>query len=211
MSEKKYTCLKDFLRKNKTIPEKHFTHTALGQPPHSYPGSYCIEDEDLSLFFNLYNKWVFEENKECHLTEKHKDISPILIDLDLRHSVSDLKRQYNEKFIVDFLNIYVDKLKKLVPGIHDNNIMGFVMEKDTPNFKNNKGKFKDGIHIVFPYIVVEPKIQYTLRFQMISDPKIIEMFKSINATNSIDDIFDICVIERNNWQMLGSCKPFNQT
>ena len=46
---------------------------------------------------------------------------------------------------------------------------------------------------------------------MISDPKIIEMFKSINATNSIDDIFDICVIERNNWQMLGSCKPFNQT
>jgi hypothetical protein len=42
--QKKYTDLKEFLRCHKTIPEKPFTHTALGQPPHSYPGSYSIDD-----------------------------------------------------------------------------------------------------------------------------------------------------------------------
>ena len=59
-SGKKYYDLKDFLKKHKTIPEKKFTHTALGQPPDSYPGSYCIEDEELSLFHNLYNKYVLD-------------------------------------------------------------------------------------------------------------------------------------------------------
>ena len=49
-TQKKYTDLKEFLRCHKTIPEKTFTHTALGQPPHSYPGSYSIDDEELSLF-----------------------------------------------------------------------------------------------------------------------------------------------------------------
>ena len=98
-TKKTYTDLKDFLRKNKTIPEKPFTHTSLGNVPHSYPGSYCIEDEDLNLFYNLYKKHVFEENKEAHLTEKHKEHSQILIDLDLRHNADNKNRKYNDKFL----------------------------------------------------------------------------------------------------------------
>ena len=35
----------------------------------------------------------------------------------------------------------------------------------------------------------------------------IKLFKEINCTNKVDDIFDKCVIDRNNWQMYGSRKP----
>ena len=208
MSEqKKYSDLKEFLQKHKTIPEKPFTHTALGQPPHSYPGSYCIDDEELSLFYNLYNKYVFEKSNVVHLTERHKEVSPILIDLDFRHSTKDQKRHYSPEFVVTFLELYVQEIKKLIPTIDDNNLVAFVLEKTTPNYQGGKGVFKDGIHILFPYIVSEPKLQYLLRWNTITNPKIIDLFKTINVINDVDDIFDIAVIERNNWQMYGSTKP----
>ena len=45
-AQEKYTGLKDFLRKHKTIPEKTFTHTSI-PGPNVYPGSYCINDDEL--------------------------------------------------------------------------------------------------------------------------------------------------------------------
>ena len=205
--QKKYTDLKEFLRCHKTIPEKQFTHTALGQPPHSYPGSYSIDDEELSLFYNLYNKWVFEDSNVVHLTEKHKDVAPILIDLDLRHSNKNQKRHYTADFIIKFLEYYVQEIKKLIPNISDNNLVAFVLEKKNPNYQGGKGFFKDGIHILFPYIVTEPKMQYLLRYNSITNENMLNLFSSINVVNEADDIFDIAVIERNNWQIYGSTKP----
>ena len=209
MPEKKYHSLKDFLRKHKTIPEKIFTHTALGQPPNSFPGSYSIDDDELSLFHNFYNKDVFEGSELVHLTERHKDLSPILIDLDLRHDIKHTSRQYNNEFIVSFLELYVKEIKSVIPSITDDKLVAFVLEKKSPNFQNSKQKgiYKDGLHIVFPYIITEPKIQYMLRYNTIENKHIISLFKSINTLNTIDDVFDIAVIERNNWQMYGSCKP----
>ena len=211
--QKKYHSLKDFLRKHKTIPEKTFTHTALGHPPNSYPGSYCIEDEELSLFHNLYNKDVFDGTGVVHLTERHKELSPILIDLDLRHDIKYTTRQYDTKFIVEFLELYVQEIKKVLPSISDDKLVAFVLEKKSPNFQNSKqkGVFKDGLHIVFPYIITEPKIQYMMRYNTIENENSVSLFNSINTSNTIDDVFDIAVIERNNWQMYGSCKPNHES
>ena len=36
------------------------------------------------------------------------------------------------------------------------------------------------------------------------------MFKELGCTNSLDDIVDLCVIEKNNWQVYGSQKPQNE-
>ena len=210
-SGKKYYDLKDFLKKHKTIPEKKFTHTALGQPPDSYPGSYCIEDEELSLFHNLYNKYVFEEGNNVHLTEAHKEKSSILIDLDLRHKVSGMKRHYDNLFIEKFIRIYFKELHRLIPNLDIEKCRAFVMEKDTPNYQNIKSVYKDGIHIVLPFIITEPKIQYLIRYKLINSDEIKDLFNSINVVNTPEDIFDIAVIEKNNWQMYGSCKPNNQT
>lgn len=207
-TQEKYTGLKDFLRKHKTIPEKSFTHTALGHPPHSYPGSYCIEDKELSLFHNLYNKAVFEESNPAYLTEKHKDVSPILIDLDFRHSNTLTDRQYTEPFIAKFLECYIEEIKKYMPSLDDTRLNAFVLEKVKPNFQGGgPQKFKDGIHIIFPYIITEPKIQYLMRYNTITNPNVLALFETINVVNDAADIFDIAVIEKNNWQIYGSCKP----
>ena len=209
MSEpKKYTDVKDFLMKHRTLDKDNFTHTALGTPPKSWPGKYNISNKNLSLFYNLYHKYMFEECGTLHVTERHKDVSPILIDLDLRHKTNLSERQYNEEFIIKFLNIYVSIIKHVIPSIDDDKLVAFVLEKDTPNFAtNSKGYFKDGIHIIFPNLVTEPRAQYLMRYMAISNDNILELFKSINVINDEDDIFDIAVIERNNWLMHGSSKP----
>ena len=81
------------------------------------------------------------------------------------------------------------------------------MEKPKPNPQDDKDITKDGIHFVFPNIYVDPKIQFVARKHTISDVECKELFKKIGATNSYADIFDVAVIERNNWQMYGSRKP----
>jgi P4 family phage/plasmid primase-like protien len=211
-ANEKYIDLKDFLRKHKTIPEKTFTHTSLGNVPHSYPGSYCIDDNELNLFYNLYKKHTFEDGKDAHLTERHKDCSQILIDLDFRHTHNaDNSRKYNIDFLNKFVDIYIKELLSLVPTIEKKHLKAYILEKPAPIVQSGKNILKDGIHIMFPYLVSEPKIQYLLRYNMINNADIIELFNTISVINSLEDIFDIAVIERNNWQMYGSCKPNNTT
>ena len=48
-----------------------------------------------------------------------------------------------------------------------------------------------------------------LRSRMIKNPECVELMKSIDCKNDINDIIDLCVIERNNWQFYGSKKPNN--
>ena len=78
----KYASLTQFLRKHKTIPEKPFTHTSIPGPG-VFPGSYCIPDDKLDIFYDLYNKHVFKNNLKAHLTERHKDLVRYLLILIL--------------------------------------------------------------------------------------------------------------------------------
>ena len=72
----KQKSLKYYLQTHKTIPEKSFTHTALGEPPKSYPGSYCIEDGDLEEFFKVYTNTTF---KQAEQTPDPARISPEML------------------------------------------------------------------------------------------------------------------------------------
>ncbi len=208
--------LKYYLQKHKTIPEKSFTHTALGEPPKSYPGSYCIDDTELEDFFTVYTNTVFKHKIPAHLTERHREVSPILIDLDFRHKPkaagdkTPFERKYTPSFIKNFLKRYMEIVSELVE-IPDEKKVAFVLEKNTPVVPQNKNVVKDGIHVILPYIVTDPKLQYIWRYKSIIDDKISDMMEPLELTNTLDDVFDIAVIEKNNWQMYGSCKPNNQT
>ena len=151
-----------------------------------------------------YHKYVFIDGNECHLTEKHKDISPVLIDLDFRFD-GELKGAIIK---IGFKNLYLytwAKFQKIMQLSQTTDI--FVMEKDTPI--QDKAVIKDGIHIIIPSIVTEPKVQFIVRSRMIKNPECVELMKSIDCKNDINDIIDLCVIERNNWQFYGSKKPNN--
>ena len=197
-------------KSSKKDAEFVYTHTSLGdggKPMKIYPGSYNITDDELDNFYKIYFEHVFNKDRHAYLTEKHLDnLGPILIDLDFRFEGIVKERKYSQETIETFLDIYFEHLKSLV-NIPENLLKVYVMEKPCTNPIEDKGVTKDGIHFVFPDIYVEPKLQYVARKRTISDIKCKDLFKKLGATNQISDIFDVCVIDRNNWQMYGSRKP----
>ena len=59
---------------------------------------------------------------------------------------------------------------------------------------------------MYPFICVNNKVQLFLRdlvINKINEEKIIE---HLNCDNTVDDIIDKAVIERNGWLLYGSCK-----
>lgn len=195
--------MKQFLQHHKIKKGDQFTHTTLG----NFPGAYNIPLNEYDKFIDLYYTHVFEKKLPSHITEKHQDgYSPILIDLDLRFKGILQDRVYNQQFIEEFLKIYISELNKLV-SINDEKLKAFVMEKPTINPVKEKNITKDGVHIVFPYCVLESSVQHVARYNTIKNKDCIALFKSLNVSNSVSDIFDKCVISTNNWFMYGSSKP----
>ena len=85
-----------FLRRHKTQKGEDFTHTDL-----KHKESYDIRHKDLDTFYKLYSESVISK-EDLHITEKHKSISPILIDLDFRQQTP--QRLYDQTYIFTFLN-----------------------------------------------------------------------------------------------------------
>ena len=176
--------LKNFLTKHKIKKGDEFTHTSLGSPPKSFPGSYYIPLEEYSEFIDLYYEHVFVKKRQSFLTERHQPgHGPILIDIDLRFNGILEERIYTIELIQSFLDIYIEELTKLI-NIPEKNLIAFVMEK--PTISIDKNLTKDGIHIIFPYIIVEPVVQYVARYNTITNKKCADLFKSINVKNTLD-------------------------
>ena len=85
-----------------------------------------------------------------------------------------------------------------------------VMEKESHlPAKQKKYKFKDGIHLLFPYIIAEKKTYRTFRSLLLkTDYK--EFFKKQGfkpPCNSMDEIIDENIYKGGNWFIYGSGKP----
>jgi hypothetical protein len=53
-------------------------------------------------------------------------------------------------------------------------------------------------------IVTKPSVQLIVRENLLK--QIGEIFEPMNCCNTIEDIYDECVIDKNNWLMAGSKK-----
>jgi len=187
-----------YLKKFIIAKGAEFTHTSMGSPSQSY----YIQSEDYNNFIKEYNK-ALKRGDKIHITEKHKTISPILLDFDFKFNVtnSKIKRLYTNDTLTKIIKTYTSILNDY---IELQNYDVYVLEKKTPIImKETIGK--DGIHIVIPDVVTTPNLQYIIRTKCLDLLK--PVFEELNYTNSIDDIFDECVIEKNNWLMYGSSKP----
>lgn len=198
--------LPKFLESHKRVDGGDFTHTVIGNTAYGvYGGSYNIPDEDRDEFLDLYYRYVFKDGRSAYLTEKHRENGPIVIDLDLRMP-GDSGRTYTDATVMTFLDLVNKELYNLISPPNAR-CQAFVMEKPEARFDEEKNITKDGLHIMYPYIVVEPKVQFALRYNVIMNPACAKIFKDIGVSNPISDIYDKCVIDRNNWQMYGSGKP----
>ncbi len=196
--------LVEYLKNFKVLKGDEFTHTSLGYSA----GSYYIPWEETEIFFKHYCEEQSKGN-DVYLTEKHKNISPILIDLDFRYdkASSEVRRIYSKKHLKDFLSKYMTELKKYVVFDQDPKI--YILEKPAPRFDEQKSIIKDGVHMCISNVVTSPTVQYKIRELVLEHME--EIFQDCSFVNKPADIFDENVIEKNNWLMYGSRKITDQT
>jgi hypothetical protein len=186
--------LSKFLRAHECKITANITHTSMRSPA----GSFHIPVREYHHFLALYNKARLA-GQPLHLTEKHKSISPVLIDLDFRQDSNE--RLYDINYIGAFLNALVTIVFEYV----DQDVVTcYILEKPAPRPCKNGG-FKDGLHFVFPDAITNAPVQYAIRDNMLQSFH--ERISLTGVNNAPSDIYDEAVIERNNWFMYGSMKP----
>lgn len=187
-----------FLLKFQVEKWSEYTHTSILKPT----GSFYIPSDKIDDFYELYSKAVTHDD-DLYVTEKHRDISPILIDIDFRFEKDEdvPLRKYSHAEVFELVKLYANIIREYI-DIDEYNM--YVMQKSCP--VADKNAIKDGIHIVIPTIVTKPSVQLIIRKRILNKCK--SIFSKIEGLiNTYDDIIDEAVIERNNWQMYGSKKP----
>jgi P4 family phage/plasmid primase-like protien len=200
MTTEKYNDIFHFLRAHHRKEGEIYTHTTM-----SPPGSYHVPEEKMEILYQLLDKAV-QDGKKVHLTERPTDPSPIKIDLDFRFPVDQTQRLYTKKHLEEIVNLYNKTIIEYV-DIPAEKVNAYVFERASPykSGGNNKEILKDGIHIMYPDIVVSTTVQHMIRDHVIS--KCAGIFSDLPLTNGIADVIDNAVINKNNWLMYGCSKP----
>jgi len=204
-----YKSFNDFLIKHRTTDKENITHTRIGNGDNILPGKYCIPDDKLDIFYKLYHRHVFVQEKSEYLTEKqNKTNNPILIDLDFRYDPSVKYRLHNEEYIEDLAVLYIEIIAKHIYNIDCSiPIPIYILEKDEPNTSNNEVT-KDGIHIVIGIEMSHPAQEY-LRKKMLENIGIV--FGDLPITNDYSSVLDEGISKgHTNWQLYGSRKPAHE-
>ena len=201
------------------------THTSMGKPK----GSFSIRKNEMAKFFELYDK-AYSEGEHLCLIERHTDFGPVVIDLDFEYLPDVDERQHDEEHIRGIVKLYQEEIINMFQLEEDSDkLTAFVFEKDHPYKKKeketgdagagattggNKAKCtKDGIHIVFPFIVSTPEPQYLIRDKILDrigtvlDSLPITAKKGADGKISYTNVVDKSVIQANGWFLFGSTKP----
>lgn len=177
-----------------------YTHTSIANPQISIH----VPEEKAAEFNAVYTK-AMVMGASLHMTEKPTDPSPMRADLDYRFILPESKevvRRYTSEDVQRILRFYFETLSAYIDAPADA-WTAYVMEKPEPT--EYRGKVKDGIHIVWPDIVVSHTFQHLVRKKMLDCAQ--EMFAGMTLCNTYEDIIDQAIIDKNNWQMYGSHKP----
>lgn len=194
----KYT-IYNFLDEHIVEKGKKYTHTSMGKPL----GSFYIKDEELDTFYKLYQDAILD-GKKLHITEKHEDIGPIVIDLDFKYEHEIFERKHNKETIKKIVSIYNEILLDILDIEEDDErLTAFIFERD--NVYRVKAITKDGIHILYPNIITPPEVQYYVRECVLK--KIVPILEELPLTNKPYDVVDRSVIRDTNWLLYGSSKP----
>ena len=201
MAQEKF---KSFIFKHKVEKGKPYTNTSIGNPKVSL----FIDKDEYDEFLNIYSLAI-ASGSILHYTEKPVEPSPLRVDLDFRFSMlmnesgeTYLQRIYTDEHISKIMNNYFKIINTYLDVSKDDNI-GYVMEKSHPTeFRN---KIKDGLHIIFPHIIIDNNTQHFIRKKILDIAG--EIFADLYLCNEYEDVIDKAIINANCWQMYGSKKP----
>ncbi|AII17132.1 DNA primase [Aureococcus anophagefferens virus] len=162
-------------------------------------GSFFIPESNKNEFFSSYYENVVKNGEKSDLIERHAELSCILYDLDMKIALESNERGYSTEIIQKFITNCTKIMKKYFE-LDVGSFQCFVLEKEAATKK--KDCQKDGVHLMFPYIVTEPAVQHLIREEILIESK--HLFE--NCLNSIEDIVDKSIIDKNGWMMYGSSK-----
>jgi P4 family phage/plasmid primase-like protien len=211
MSSSQINDLGEFLSKHnaKTL-NKPSTHTRIGDTAlNIYGGNYCIEKDELALFYRLYYEGIFVKGRKEYLTESQpKDgTGPLLIDFDFRYEYDVTERIHTTGHIQDVVQLYLEELKELLIFREKTPFPIFIMEKPHVNRVVDKNITKDGIHMIIG-IQMDHTLQQMLRERIMA--KLSDIWE-LPLTNDWNGVLDEGISKgTTNWQMYGSQKPGNE-
>lgn len=198
--------LDSFLKHYKTKQDDTPTHTKIGNTKLGiYGGSYNIPEEKMPQFYKLYLDSVFVHKNPNFLTEcQQKNSGPLLIDIDERYNKTVTERKHTKEHIIDFINLTIENIIKIIKVETDLSFNIYVFEKDEIN--QDCPKFnKDGIHYYFD-ICMPHDSKKILRNNIIFD--ICDIYDELGLVNSYEELIDKGVMHGiTNWQLYGSRKP----
>ena len=184
-----------FLKKRRVLSKNNsYSHISMGPPF----GKFNIESCDLNEFYNIYSQCIGKT--DLHIAEKSVNISPFIIDIDFLQMHSTRKYTFND--IIKITQISNTIIKQHY-DVSDNELITIILEKNEPTLKNNN--YKDGIHIIYPFLVTSKIMRKYLLNDIIDMAKSKLLFDNLDLLNDIEDIFDKMVISVP-WLMLGSKK-----
>ncbi len=192
--------LRTFLEGRIVEKGQPYTHTSMGKPFCSY----YINNNELNTFFSLYEKSIMN-GEELHIIEKHEEIGPLVVDFDFKFDENENgDRIHTEETVYEIVKLYVNEICETFDiNKNSNKLHAFVFER--PSAYIEKNIKKDGIHIIFPYIVSTPQVQYFIRDNILK--KINPILENLPLRNLPSDIIDRSVIYTNGWMLFGSHKP----
>lgn len=190
-----------FLQKYQIVKGSEHTHTSFIKPTGAFYIQVSIQDQ----FFEVYKRCM-KAGEMLYVTEKHRDISPVLIDLDFRYEKTSgtPTRSHTIEDIYTIVDAYIESLSKYV--VMPDEFRVYVMEKPAPVV--DKNYVKDGLHIVIPDIATKPSVQYVVRQDVLK--ALPDKLGHLALQNAWEEVIDEAVIEKNNWMMYGSRKPNGQ-
>ncbi|PNH01270.1 putative helicase [Tetrabaena socialis] len=150
-------------------------------------------------------KYALAKGEDVYITEKHRTIGPMLVDLDFRFDPVESHEKPVRTYTTATIDAFANLLGSCVSHYADKETFDiFVLEKPSGP-TSIKSLVKDGLHFQIPDIVTRPGVQYVVCADVLKGmPAVLD---HLNLVNRYEDVLDESIIERNDWLMYMSKKP----
>ena len=179
------------------------SHTSYGKPW----GKYYVSDDKTNEFISLYTI-ALRNGTLMHFIERPKLIAPLCIDIDFKFESIYQQRNYTTIHIKSLIKRVNDRIMKYI-NVTEDELISYVFEKHHPTHNVKHNQYKDGFHIIYPFIAMNKDMRYFIIDTTRQDIVTHKDFSEIPFCNDINDVFNASVMKYG-WAMYGSIKDKGQ-
>lgn len=171
-------------------------------------GKYIIPEGEMNVFYSLMGG----KFHPIDIVERHQAVGSIYIDLDYKQPFEMIERQYDLEHIRALIAVYHEIIRKYI-SVRDEDLVAMVAFRDTPVVDFKRNRVSDGLHIYYPFIVTEPRVQKMIRDEalvklvpILDQLKLDNIYTDVAGKAKYYDVIDKSVIYANGVLMYGCTK-----